>query len=84
MFEICTCFACFCFSPIDIFRTKAYFVKPKNDAYYYIAQKQLWPPIVLLELDANILRSKDYTVILFNINDNIFQVHTPYKLGVKK
>ena len=31
-------FAYFCFSPIDIFRTNAYFVKREDCAYDYIAQ----------------------------------------------
>jgi hypothetical protein len=66
------------------FRTSAYFDKQKDYAYDYITQGKLWPLVVQLELDANILRYRDHTTVLFNIDDGIFQVHTPYKLGVKK
>lgn len=47
-------------------------------------ERKLWPPVVQLELDANILRSRDHNAVFFNINDGTFQVHTPYKLGIRK
>ena len=65
-------------------KTNAYVVTQKGDAYNYIACGKLWPPVVQLELDVDILRSKDHTLVLFNVDDDTFQVHTPYKLGVKK
>jgi hypothetical protein len=72
-------------------KTNAYVVTQKGDAYNYIACGKLWPPVVQLELDADILKFKYHTLILFNVDDDTFQVHTPYKqvhtpykLGVKK
>lgn len=54
------------------------------NAYDYIARGILWPLIVQLELDANILRYINHIIVLFNIDNDIFQVHTSHKSGVRK
>jgi len=65
------------------FRNNAYFVTQKGNAYDYIARGKLWPPIIQLEMDANISRSRDHTIVLFNVDDDIFQAYSPYKSSNK-
>jgi hypothetical protein len=54
------------------FRTNAYFVTWKGDIYDYIASGELWPHVVQLELDTNMLRSTYHSAILFNVDDDTF------------
>lgn len=54
------------------------------NAYDYITRGILWLLIVQLELDANILRYLNHIIVLFNIDNDIFQVHTSHKSGVQK
>jgi len=66
------------------FRNNAYFVTQKRNAYDYIARGKLWSSIIIqLELDANIFRSRDHIIVLFNVDDDIFMVHSPYKSSDK-
>ena len=55
-----------------------------QNVYDYISHGILWPPVVQLELNANMHRSKDHIVVLFNIDNDTFQVQTPHIPGVKK
>lgn len=67
-----------------MFWTNTYFVTQKVNAYDYITRGILWLLIVQLELDANILRYLNHIIVLFNIDNDIFQVHTSHKSGVQK
>ena len=66
------------------YRINVYFVTQRENAYDYIVCGIIRSSIVQLELNINMLRSKDHVVVYFNVDVGTFQVHPSCKPSVKK
>lgn len=56
----------------------------KREANDFIQCEIIWPPIIQVELTISRDRSTDHIVMLFNSEQQVFQVNIPIKPGVVK
>jgi hypothetical protein len=69
---------------LTFYRCNGYWVKQRCEASDVIQSGVIWPPTIQLELIMSRDRLRDYTAMLFDSEQWMFQVNTPIKMGVIK
>ena len=69
---------------LTFYRYNSYQVKRRREANDFIQHGKICPPTIEIELTMSSDRLRDYTAMLFNSEQGVFQVNTPIKLRVIK
>jgi hypothetical protein len=69
---------------LTFYRYNSYWVKWRRKANDFIQHGKIWPPTIEIESTMSSDRLRDYTAMLFDSEQKVFQVNTLIKLGVIK
>jgi len=69
---------------LTFYRYNSYWVKWRREANNFIQHSKICPPTIEIELTMSSDRLRDYTAMLFDLEQGVFQVNILKKLGVIK